>query len=153
MEAEAERRRRAEVLQSEGDRQSEVNLAEGKMQAAKLHAKGEAEGIRERARANAEGIRLLSAAISDSSCGEKAVALRVAEQWVGAWREMARKSNTIVVPSNPGDASSMVATAMSIYKSVGGESLPTELPPADGSLSRFGDVPGPAEGDEGLPKN
>lgn len=29
MEAEAERRRRAEVLQSEGDRQSEVNLAQG----------------------------------------------------------------------------------------------------------------------------
>merc|ERR1719201_1688035 len=52
MQAEAERRRRAEVLQSEGDRQSEVNLAQGKRQAAILRAEGEATAILERAKAN-----------------------------------------------------------------------------------------------------
>lgn len=143
MEAEAERRRRAEVLQSEGDRQSEVNLAEGKMQAAKLQAKGEAEAIRERARASAEGIRLLSSAISDSQGGEKAATLRVAEQWVGAWKEMAKKTNTMIVPANPGDASSMVASAMAIMRQVGpdGSGLPSAIPPADGSQSMFNSEP------------
>mmetsp|Transcript_37245 Transcript_37245/g.67384 ORF Transcript_37245/g.67384 Transcript_37245/m.67384 type:complete len:409 (+) Transcript_37245:122-1348(+) len=151
MEAEAERRRRAEVLQSEGDRQSEVNLAQGKMQSAQLQAKGEAEAIRERARATAEGIRLLSSAISESKAGDKAVALRVAEQYVAAWKEMARKSNTIIVPANPSDASGMVATAMSIFKQVGGgiESYgSSDIPSADGRNASPGDAM-PSETDDG----
>lgn len=119
MQAEAERRRRAEVLQSEGDRQSEVNLAQGRRQAAILRAEGEAKAILEKARASAEGIRLLSSAITAPG-GERAAALRVAEQWVGAWKEIARTSNTVVVPANPGDASGMVAQAMSIFRHVGG---------------------------------
>jgi regulator of protease activity HflC (stomatin/prohibitin superfamily) len=144
MQAEAERRRRAEVLQSEGDRQSEVNLAQGQRQAAILRAEGEAQAILERAKATAEGIRLLSSAIASSKDGEKAAGLRVAEQYVAAWKEMARSSNTIVVPANPSDASSMVATAMSIFKQAGGDSsLPgssrfTDIPPADGKRSEFG---------------
>lgn len=146
MQAEAERRRRAEVLQSEGDRQSEVNLAQGKRQAAILRAEGEARAILERAKASAEGIRQLSSAISDSRGGEKAASLRVAEQYVGAWKEMARSSNTIVVPANPGDASTMVATAMSIFKASGGlysepggpSSRGGGLPAPDGSRAEFG---------------
>merc|ERR1719382_51939 len=118
MQAEAERRRRAEVLQSEGDQQSEVNLARSKRASAILRAEGEAKAILERAKASAEGIRLLSSAISGSAGGEKAAALRVAEQWVGAWKEMARSSNTVVVPANPGDASAMVGTALSIFRTV-----------------------------------
>merc|ERR1719188_117428 len=90
MQAEAERRRRAEVLQSEGDRQSEVNLAQGKHQAAILRAEGEARAIEERAKATAEGIRQLSKAISSSAGGQQAASLRVAEQYVAAWKEMAR---------------------------------------------------------------
>jgi len=120
MQAEAERRRRAEVLQSEGDRQSEVNLAQGKRQAAILRAEGEAQAILERAKATSEGIRLLSSAISESRGGEQAASLRVAEQWVSSWREIAKASNTLVVPANPGDASAMVAQAMSIFRHVGG---------------------------------
>jgi len=152
MQAEAERRRRAEVLQSEGDRQSEVNLAQGKRQSAILRAEGEAQAILERAKATAQGIRLLSDAISTSSGGEKAAALRVAEQWVGAWKEMARTSNTIIVPANPGDASTMVATAMSIFRQttegVGGNSGPG-IPPADGRRAVFGDdAPPPLHNDE-----
>ena len=146
---EAERRKRAEILQSEGDQQSEINLAQGKRAGAILAAEGEARGILERAKAwgrasslcrrgsdattphsvkvngtstlakaTSEGIRLLSHAISSSKGGEHAAALRVAEQWVGAWKEMARQSNTIVVPADPGNASAMVSTAMSIFKQV-----------------------------------
>lgn len=128
MQAEAERRKRAEILQSEGDRQSEVNLAEGKRTAAILHAEGEARGILERARATADGIQLLSTAIHATPGGHDAAALRVAEQWVGAWKEMARESNTIVVPADAGSASSMVTTAMSIFRHVS-ETPRGEMPP------------------------
>jgi len=142
MQAEAERRRRAEVLQSEGDRQSEVNLAQGKRQSAILRAEGEAQAILERAKATAQGIELLSSAISGSAGGDKAAALRVAEQWVGAWKEMAQKSNTMIVPANPGDASSMVATAMGIFRHVGGDAAAgggaAGLQPADGRRANFG---------------
>lgn len=151
MQAEAERRRRAEVLQSEGDRTSEVNIAQGKRQAAILAAEGEARAILERARATAEGIQLLSAAISSSPGGERAAALRVAEQWVGAWREMARTSNTVVVPANPGDASAMVSTALSIFRTVNRDGVMHEpdsggggIPPADGRSAAFGAEPLPA---------
>lgn len=141
MQAEAERRKRAEILQSEGDRQSEVNLAQGKRQAAILGAEGEARAILERAKATAEGIELLSKALGEKG-GEKAAALRVAEQWVGAWKEMARTSNTVVVPSNLADASSMVSTAMGIFRQVGRPDIfdtadTSMLQSADGRLANL----------------
>eukprot|EP00812_Abedinium_dasypus_P003091 NODE_1380_length_1160_cov_340.400000.p1 GENE.NODE_1380_length_1160_cov_340.400000~~NODE_1380_length_1160_cov_340.400000.p1 ORF type:complete len:338 (+),score=112.92 NODE_1380_length_1160_cov_340.400000:84-1097(+) len=133
MQIEAERRKRAEILQSEGDRQTEVNLAEGKRRAAILLAEGEAQAILARANANAKGIRLLSEAIVSQRGGDKAAALRLAEQYVAAWRDLARHSNTMIVPANAGDAAAMVATAMGIYRRVnstehtataGGEATP-----------------------------
>ncbi|CAK9035823.1 unnamed protein product [Durusdinium trenchii] len=147
MQAEAERRRRAEVLQSEGDRQSEVNLAEGKMQAAIHQAKGDAAAIRERARATAEGIEMISAAMRVPG-GPDAAKLRVAEQWVAAWKEIAKKSNTIVVPANAGDASSMIAAATSIMKQLGDGPI-SDFPPADASQSAFTkEVPEEVKGTE-----
>merc|ERR1712039_138536 len=103
--------------------------------------------------ATAEGIRQLSSAIESSRGGEKAAALRVAEQWVGAWKDMARQSNTIVVPANPGDASAMVGTAMAIFKNsssgFGGGTDSSMLPPADGRTSSFGvESPPPLDEDE-----
>lgn len=157
MQAEAERRKRAEILQSEGDRQSEVNLAQGKRQSAILAAEGEAQGILQRAEASAKGIRMLSDAISSSPGGEKAASLRVAEQWVSSWKEMARSSNTIVVPANASDASSMVSTALSIFRHIGRDApsaAPVDnfgaLPPADGSAAIFSnEQPGDASVDVG----
>lgn len=52
--------------------------------------------------------------------GSEAAALTVAREYVAAFRNMAQSSNTILLPSNAGDASSMVATAMAVYKSVAG---------------------------------
>jgi len=144
MQAEAERRKRAEILQSEGDRQSEVNLAQGKRQSAILYAEGEAQAIMHRAKATAEGIRLVSHAMTSSPGGQQAASLRVAEQWVSSWKEMAKSSNTIVVPANAADASSMVTTAMSIFRQVGRDApsiyQPDQggVPPADGSTGAFG---------------
>ena len=112
MQAEAERRRRAEVLQSEGDKTSEINVAEGKRQSAILRAGGEAEAIRVRASATAEAIKVVAESLSES--GQAAANLRVAEQWVSAWEKIAKDSNTVIVPANLGDAAGMVSAAMTV---------------------------------------
>ncbi|MCB2081273.1 MAG: paraslipin, partial [Rickettsiales bacterium] len=135
----AERHKRAEILESEGKRQSEINESEGKRQAqinvaeghkkevilrseaAKVdqvnRAEGEAQAIMAVAGATAEGIRKVAAAIEESG-GEKAVSLRVAEQYVNAFANIARAGNTILLPANAGDAASMVAQAMAVYEGV-----------------------------------
>ena len=46
------------------------------------------------------------------------MALRVAEQYISAFGELAKKGNTLIMPANAGDASSMIAQAMATYKSV-----------------------------------
>lgn len=113
MQAEAERRKRAEVLQSEGSRQSEINLAEGRRQAAVLEASGQAESIRLKAQATAEGLKEVAASLSGE--GKEAASLRVAEQWVSAWEKIAKESSTVIIPANPSDAASMVVQGMSIF--------------------------------------
>ena len=113
MQAEAERRKRAEVLQSEATRQSEINLAEGRKQASILEASGAAESIRLRAEATADGLKIVSLSLSEQ--GKEAASLRVAEQWVDAWAKIAKESSTIIIPANPSDAAGMVVQGMSIF--------------------------------------
>ena len=117
LQAEAERRKRAEILQSEGDRQAEVNLAEGRKQAVIMEAEAAAEAIERRARATANGITSISQALEKPGA-HYATSLRIAEQYVEAFGNMAKSSNTVVIPANANDASSMVAQAMTIYKAV-----------------------------------
>lgn len=124
----AERKKRAEILDSEGIRQSKINIAEGDKQQVVLEseaamtdqinrAKGEAEAIREVAKATAEGIELVAIAIQKSG-GQEAVALKIAEQYVAAFGKLAKESNTILLPANASDAGSMVAQALSVFQSI-----------------------------------
>ena len=117
MQAEAERKKRATILDSEGAQQSEINVADGQRQATVLAAQGEASAILARAQATAAGIDILSLAIKRSG-GREAVSLRIAEQYVAAFSQLAKHGNTILLPANPSDPASMVAQAMSIYDSV-----------------------------------
>ncbi|XP_027471359.1 stomatin-like protein 2, mitochondrial isoform X1 [Callorhinus ursinus] len=125
MQVEAERRKRATVLESEGTRESAINVAEGKKQAQILaseaekaeqinQAAGEASAVLAKAKAKAEAIRILAAALTQHN-GDAAASLTVAEQYVSAFSKLAKDSNTILLPSNPGDVSSMVAQAMGVY--------------------------------------
>jgi len=127
----AERKKRAEVLDSEGKRQSQINIAEGGKQEVVLtseaamtdqinRAKGEAQAILEVAKATAEGIELVAASIEKSG-GEKAVALRLAEQYIEAFSQLAKENNTLILPAKVGDAGSMVAQALSIFNSIQGQ--------------------------------
>ncbi len=124
----AERQKRAEVLESEGKRQSQINIAEGIKQEVVLkseaamtdqinRAKGEAEAILSVAKATAAGIEMVAVAI-DKVGGEKAVALKLAEQYIEAFSNLAKESNTILLPAQTGDTGSMVAQALSVFNAI-----------------------------------
>jgi len=113
--AQAERMKRATILDSEGARQAEINVAEGQRQAVILAATGEAEATVARAEATAKGIAMVSASIGQAG-GERAAALRVAEQYVNAFGNLAQKGTTVLLPSDAGNPSAMVAQALAIYQ-------------------------------------
>jgi regulator of protease activity HflC (stomatin/prohibitin superfamily) len=128
MQVEAERRKRAAILESEGMREAEINVAEGKKRSQILasegwkteqinRAQGEASAILAKAQARSKSLRLVADALSKSH-GGNAASFQVAEQYIGAFSKLAKTSNTILLPSNTGDASSMVAQAMGIYNAL-----------------------------------
>ena len=132
LQAEAERRKRAQVLESEGERQSAINRAEGQKQKLILtseaiktesinRAHGEAEAIRARAKATAEGIRDVSEAFA-SDGADRAAAVKLTEQYLDAFGQIAKKGNTMLLPAGVNDPASMVAQAMAIYGNVSGAS-------------------------------
>jgi regulator of protease activity HflC (stomatin/prohibitin superfamily) len=121
----AEREKRAVILTSEGERDAMINSAEGeKQQTIKAseamrqrqinEAQGQAEAILAIAEATGSGLRLVGDAIQ-SAGGREAVQLRVAEQWVEQFGNLAKSTNTLIVPAAVGDVSAMLATAMSVF--------------------------------------
>ncbi|XP_039615074.1 stomatin-like protein 2, mitochondrial isoform X1 [Polypterus senegalus] len=128
MQVEAERRKRATVLESEGTRQAAINVAEGNKQAQILasegqkeeqinKAAGEANAVLAKAEAQAKAIEILSDALTKQN-GNAAASLSIAEQYVKAFSNLAKQSNTILLPTNTGDISSMVIQAMGIYSTL-----------------------------------
>lgn len=122
----AEREKRAVIATSEGQKQKEINIAEGERaamiaqsegekQAAINKAEGEARAIEAVAQAQAEAIRLVAQAIQTQK-GMEAVNLTVAEKYVEAFSQIAKTSNTLLLPANLADMGSMVAAAMAIVK-------------------------------------
>jgi len=120
----AEREKRALIAKSEGERQQAINVADGKRQAAILEsegekqsainrAQGEGTAIRVIAEANAAGVRAVAEAIIDKG-GMEAANLKVATQYVEAFGNLAKSSNTLILPASAGDVGSMVATAMTV---------------------------------------
>ena len=120
----AEREKRALIAKSEGQRQEEINLADGEKQAKILSsegdktaqinkAQGEAGAIKMIAEAQAEAVRVVGQAIGTSE-GLSAANLKVAELYVGAFKELAKAGNTLIIPSNLNDAASFIASAMTV---------------------------------------
>jgi len=125
----AEREKRAVILTSEGVRDAKINEAEGEKQrvvkeseAAKIQqineAQGEAEAILAVATATGEGLRKVANAVVEQG-GPEAMQLRVAEQYIGEFGNLAKTGNTYVVPANLGDLTSMMALATDIAKGKG----------------------------------
>ena len=122
----AEREKRAEIATSEGDRQARINRSEGlKTEAVQIsegekqkrinEAEGKAKEIELIAISTAEGINKIAKALSQNG-GETAANLRVAEQYVTQFGNLAKENNTMIIPSNMSDISSIIATAMSVIK-------------------------------------
>jgi regulator of protease activity HflC (stomatin/prohibitin superfamily) len=120
----AEREKRALIAKSEGQRQQEINLAdgekqadvlksEGEKQAAINKAQGDATAIKLIAEATATGVRAVAEAIGDKG-GMEAANLKVAQQYIEAFANLARTSNTLIIPTNASDVAGFIATAMSV---------------------------------------
>ncbi|XP_071706941.1 uncharacterized protein [Rutidosis leptorrhynchoides] len=120
MQAEAERKKRAQILESEGERQAHINIADGKKSSVMLEAQGEAEAILARAQATNKGIALVSQALKENG-GVEAASLRVAEQYINAFGNVAKESTTLLLPMNASNPASMMGQALGIYKSLIGQ--------------------------------
>ncbi|ENW1423239.1 paraslipin, partial [Neisseria gonorrhoeae] len=94
--------REAEIQQSEGEAQAAVNASNAEKIARINRAKGEAESLRLVAEANAEAIRQIAAALQTQG-GADAVNLKIAEQYVAAFNNLAKESNTLIMPANVAD--------------------------------------------------
>ncbi|THU72808.1 hypothetical protein C4D60_Mb04t16080 [Musa balbisiana] len=90
MQAEAERRKRAQVLESEGERQAKINIADGTKASVIL--------------------------ASEAAMMDQAASLRIAEQYIKAFGCIAKEGTTLLLPSAVGNPSSMITQALAIYK-------------------------------------
>ena len=124
----AERVKRAQILESEGDRQSAINRAEGakasvvlaaeaEKEEQVLRAEGEAKAIVAIASARAEAIRQVGQAAATEE-GQKAIQLDLATKAIEAKLAIAKESSVVLLPDNGTDAASMVAQAMTIINTI-----------------------------------
>jgi regulator of protease activity HflC (stomatin/prohibitin superfamily) len=122
----AEREKRAVIAESEGDKQAKINRAEGDKQEMIARSEGEkqkrineADGraveIERVAEATAKGLREIALAINERG-GIDAVNLRVAEQYINEFGNLAKTNNTVILPSNLSDLAGLVATVTSVLK-------------------------------------
>ncbi len=134
----AEREKRANILQSEGFRDSAINKAEGdKQQVIKAseakkqqhinEAEGEAAAILSVAQATAEGLRMVASAIGVPG-GEDALRLRIAEQYIEQFGNLAKSGNSLVIPANMADVASMLTLASSVFKAGDAGKVPSVQP-------------------------
>ncbi|CAL2030678.1 unnamed protein product [Caenorhabditis brenneri] len=128
MQVEAERKKRAAILESEGIREAAINRAEGDKKSAILAseaiqaerinvARGEAEAVLLKAESRAKAIERIAMALEKEG-GQNAAGLTVAEQYVGAFGNLAKESSTVVLPANLSDPGSMVSQALAVYDSL-----------------------------------
>lgn len=133
MQVEAERKKRAAILESEGIKAAAINVAEGNKQAKILEseaekqqlinaAQGSAQAVVAAGEARAKSIHAVAEALSRAN-GSAAASLAVAEKYVSAFGELAKTGNTILLPANVGDVTGMVTQAMTIYQKLNTQSL------------------------------
>lgn len=135
----AEREKRAVVAASEGRKLEQINLAtgakeaaiaqsEGERQAEINKAQGQAAATLAIAQATAEALRMVAEA-TNAPGGMNAVNLQVAEKYVEAFSKLAKEGNTLVVPANLGDLSTLITSAMTMVKGVGANGGATQVLP------------------------
>jgi len=127
----AEREKRAQIAESEGDKQAKINRAEGDKQELIERSEGEkqkmineAEGraaeIERVATATAQGLKEIAVAINEEG-GISAVNLRIAEQYLKEFGNLAKTNNSLIIPSNLSDIAGIIASASTVLKSTKGD--------------------------------
>lgn len=120
----AEREKRALIAKSEGEKQQQINVADGARQAAILNSEGEKQAAINRAQGEATALRVVAEATAAAVTavaeaigkegGQQAANLKVAEQYIEAFGNLAKTGNTLIVPTNLSDVSSVIASAMTV---------------------------------------
>ncbi len=112
--AESEGKKQAKINVAEGDKQELIKKSEGEMQKRINEAAGRASEIEQIANATSNGLRAIASAIGEDN-GLNAVNLRIAEQYLGAFANLAKENNTLILPSNLTDIAGIVATATKVF--------------------------------------
>jgi regulator of protease activity HflC (stomatin/prohibitin superfamily) len=110
---------------AEGKKTAVIKNSEAQMNEEKNLAMGGAFSIIERAKAQAQAIEIIASAIQSSN-GEKAVQYQIAKDYVQQFGKLAQKNNTLILPSNVGDISGMVAQAMTVFNTFKGKGRENE---------------------------
>jgi regulator of protease activity HflC (stomatin/prohibitin superfamily) len=120
----AEREKRAVIATSEGKRQQEINVADGQRQAAILASEGQKQSAINKAQGEAAAIQLVADATANAvkvvasqiagPGGMEAANLKVAGQYIEAFGNLAKESNTLIIPANISDVAGVVASAMTV---------------------------------------
>lgn len=150
MQAEAERKKRAQILESEGMKQAQILESEGKKTAQILEsegamldlanrAKGAAEAILAKSEATARGMRLVSDAMTTEGSA-KAASLKLAEQYIEAFSNLAQKTNTMLLPGDSASPASFVAQAMKTYEQIHSHSQALKSHPQIEELKESGET-------------
>ena len=124
----AEREKRAVIATSEGERQEQINVAQGQREAAIAksegekqaeinNAQGQAAAILAIAEAKSKAIRQVAEAMAAPG-GTGAVNLKIAEQYIAQFGNLAKATNTLILPANVADVAGLIATAMSVVKAM-----------------------------------
>jgi regulator of protease activity HflC (stomatin/prohibitin superfamily) len=140
LQAEAERRKRKLVLESEGDSQAETNRAEGKKNAqvqladankysVERKAEAEAEATRVLAKATAESVEIVANAIrTNKDVADQVLGLRVAEKYITEFGKIAKEGNTVVLSNQVSDPAAFATQAMAIYGSAAKKGIAPVIP-------------------------
>lgn len=120
----AEREKRALIAKSEGEKQQQINVADGARQAAILNSEGEKQAAINRAQGEGTALRVVAEATAAAVTavaeaigregGQQAANLKVAELYIQAFANLAKTGNTLIVPTNLSDVSSVIASAMTV---------------------------------------
>ena len=122
----AEREKRAQIAESEGERQARINRADGEKCEAIAHSEGEkqkrineaegrAEEIRLVAEATANGISTIAAAIKNDG-GSEAVNLQLAEKYIAEFGKLAKESNSMIIPADLANVSGFIKSAAKVIE-------------------------------------
>ncbi|QPG74040.1 hypothetical protein FOA43_001359 [Brettanomyces nanus] len=131
---EKDRQKRAVILESEGRSQSEINISqahkttevlksEGEMRKRINWAKGASEAVNLQAVADAQAITTIAKAISDTPGGKDAVSLHIAEKYIESFGNLAKETNTLILPANLDNFSQFIAAGMGIYQNLDNKQL------------------------------